>query len=82
MLLLSMGSAIFRNFDDKRLKVNGKTGSVRQFGKNAWGLYDMHGNVWERCQDWYGAYPSRLTPDKKKLFVADPTGPSTGISGK
>ena len=65
------------NFDGKYVYSGGSPGvyrrestPVRTFPPNAWGLYDMHGNAYQWCSDWYGPYRTRN--------AIDPKGPASG----
>jgi formylglycine-generating enzyme required for sulfatase activity len=67
------------NFDGHRPYHDGpesrylrETVAVKSLPCNNWGLYEMHGNLWEWCSDWLGDYQAGT--------VTDPQGPATGVS--
>jgi formylglycine-generating enzyme required for sulfatase activity len=75
-----VGSKTAYSFDDEegllpeygwfKRNSSNRTHTVGLLEPNAWGLYDLHGNVWEWCSDRYGEYPQGA--------VSDPPGPCEG----
>ena len=47
------------------------TSPVGSFKANPWGLYDMHGNVWQWCSDWFGPYQEGYIKDPKGKDIAN-----------
>ncbi len=79
--ILSPDQANIKNstWQEKGVDVSERTRAVGQYPANAFGLFDMHGNAWEWCADWYGVDYYQTCKGTDDATVENPVGPDNGV---